>query len=72
MFEVELSQKNVYTQRDLAENMSEEIIRKKVALRFELRMGALQAPALPLGHATKMGFIMPDRPLTGQPVPLFG
>ena len=25
----------------------------KVALRFELRMGALQAPALPLGYATE-------------------
>ena len=27
-------------------------VNKKVALRFELRMEALQASALPLGHAT--------------------
>jgi hypothetical protein len=29
-----------------------ELSERKVALRFELRMGALQAPALPLGYAT--------------------
>ncbi len=32
----------------------------KVALRFELRMGALQAPALPLGYATERLGIMLD------------
>lgn len=31
---------------------------EKVALRFELRVGALQAPALPLGYATKRAGIM--------------
>ena len=39
---------------------------KKVAPRFELGIEALQAPALPLGHATTWGAIVQDNPKKKQ------